>query len=133
MGHRYANGASRFCDQLRALRQPAPHRCQSVSAGYSVGVATTTKTRRRWFGAVCLVSAILMLVAGETILHERLSGVGLIVYWLGCLVLTALAAMTALVDAARVREEQRQEQRALIENTLRQIEQEKRSRENTVD
>jgi len=96
-------------------------------------VATTTKTRRRWFGAVCLVSAILMLVAGETILHERLSGVGLIVYWLGCLVWTALAAMTALVDAARVREEQRQEQRALIENTLRQIEQEKRSRENTVD
>lgn len=96
-------------------------------------MTTTAKTRRRWFGTVCLVSAILMLVAGETVLHEWLSGIALIVYWLGCLVLTALAAMTALVDAARVREEQRQEQHALIENTLRQIEQEKRSRENAPD
>jgi uncharacterized membrane protein HdeD (DUF308 family) len=94
-------------------------------------VTATAKTRRRRFGTVCLVSAIIMLIAGETVLHERLSGIALIGYWLGCLVLTGLAAITALVDAARVREEQRKEQRALIECTLRQIEEEKRSREDT--
>ena len=91
------------------------------------------KTRRRWFGAVCLFAAIVMLIAGETVLSGQLSGVALIGYWLACLVLTALAAGTAVIDASRVGAENRDEQRALIESTLREIEREKQSRKATED
>jgi hypothetical protein len=92
-------------------------------------VTTHNKTRRRWFGALCLLAALVMLAVGATLLDGRLSGVALLCYWLGCFVLTALAAGTALIDAARVRAEQREEQRALLESTLQQIEREKRSRQ----
>ena len=86
------------------------------------------KARRRWFGALCLLTAISMLVAGETVLKGRLSAVGFLLYWIGCFVVTALAALTALRDAARVRAESRLEQRTLFEETLRRIESEKRAR-----
>jgi hypothetical protein len=69
-----------------------------------------------------------MLIAGETVLASRLEGVTLICYWLGCFVLTALAAGVALLDAARVRAENRAEQRDLLERTLRQVEREKSTR-----
>jgi hypothetical protein len=96
-------------------------------------VTADAKTRRRWFGAFCLLTAIIMLIAGETVLSGRLSGFGLIGYWLGCLVLTALAAGAAVIDAARVGTENRDEQRALIESTLREIEREKQSRQAAKD
>jgi hypothetical protein len=91
-------------------------------------VTATAKTRRRWFGACCLVAGLVMLIAGETVLDKSLSGFTLLFYWIGCFVLTALAAGTALVDAALVRVENRQAQRSLLESTLQQIEREKRSR-----
>ena len=69
-----------------------------------------------------------MLILGLTVVETRLSGVALIAYWLGCFVFTGLAAGFALLDAARIRAEQRAEQRALIEGTLHEIEREKRSR-----
>lgn len=69
-----------------------------------------------------------MLIAGETVLARRLQGAGLICYWLGCFVLTALAAGVALLDAARVRAENRAEQRELLEKTLRQVERERAER-----
>jgi hypothetical protein len=87
------------------------------------------KCRRRWFGAVCLLTAIVMLIAGETVLKDRLSGVRLICFWLGCFVLTALAAGAALIDVTRVRAESRAAQRILIERTLEEIEREKRARQ----
>lgn len=84
-----------------------------------------TKTRRRWFGALCLLAAIVMLVAGETVLKGRLSALGFVAYWLGCFVVTMLAIYVALLDARVVREETHAEQRALIENTVRKIQEEK--------
>ncbi len=82
------------------------------------------RTFRRWFGGLCLLAAIVMLIAGETLLKGRLASVPFVIYWLVCFVLTALAAGAALVDAARARAENRNEQRALIENALHEIERE---------
>jgi len=100
---------------------------------YATVVTTNAKTRRRWFGGLCLLLAAVMLIAGETFLEGRLAGVTLIGYWLGCFVLTALAAGAAVVDAAHVRNEIRDEQRALLERTLQEIEREKRTRQDTPD
>ena len=89
------------------------------------------KTRRRIFGAVCLALALVMLIAGETVLQNRLSPVGFVVFWLGCMVFTAMAIGAALVDLFRVRTENRDAQRALIEETLREVEREKLRRKDT--
>lgn len=83
------------------------------------------KTRRRWFGALSLLAAIVMLVAGETVLKGRLSALGFVAYWLVCFVATVLAIYAALLDARAVREETRAEQRALFENTVQKIQEEK--------
>jgi hypothetical protein len=91
-------------------------------------VTVSAKSRRRWFGGLCLVTALVMLLAGETVLSGRLAGILLICYWMGCFVLTATAAGVALIDAARVRAENRAEQRDLLEKTLRQVESEKAAR-----
>jgi len=96
-------------------------------------VSVTSKTWRRRFGGVCLALAIGMLLAGETVLKTKLTGGWLLCYWLGCFVLTALAAGAALIDAARVSQESRAERRALIENTLQEIEREKNSRPKSKD
>lgn len=91
-------------------------------------MSLNAKARRRWFGTLCLLTAIGMLVAGETVFKGRLSALGFLLYWTGCFVVTGLAALTALRDAACVRAESRQEQRALFEETLRKIEAEKHTR-----
>lgn len=93
-------------------------------------MSVSAKIRRRWFGGICLGLAIFMLVAGQTFLKKWLAGsaLGLLCYWMSCLVLTAVAAVVAIIDAARVRQEMQEEQRALLETTLREIEQQKRVR-----
>jgi len=88
-------------------------------------VTLNTKARRRWFGALCLLAAIAMLVAGETLLKGRLSAPGFVAYWLVCFVVTVLAIYAALVDARAVRQETQAEQRALFETTLKRIQEEK--------
>ncbi len=86
------------------------------------------KTRRRRFGLVCLGLAVGMVILGVTVLEARLSGVALLAYWLGCLVLTTVAIGAALIDLARVGLDGREEQRALLEKTLRDVEREKAAR-----
>jgi len=84
-----------------------------------------SKTRRRRFGIICISLALLMLLVGETVLKSHLSGVALLGYWLGCFILTALAAGAALSEAARVGLEARETQRSLLEKTLQEVEREK--------
>lgn len=84
-----------------------------------------SKIRRRRFGIACISIALLMLLAGETVLKSQLSGVALLGYWLACFILTALAAGAALIEAARVGLEGREAQRSLIEKTLQDVEREK--------
>ncbi len=90
-------------------------------------MSADSKSRRRKVGIACIAIAVLMLIAGETVLKGRLSGVPMICYWLGCFIFTAIAAGAAVIDAARVGIESRAAQKKLIEDTLKKIEDEKRS------
>ena len=87
-----------------------------------------SRTRRRWFGALCLLAAIAMLVADETVLKGRMSALGFVAYWLICFVVTVMAIYAALADARAVREETQAEQRALFESTVQKIQEEKARR-----
>ena len=82
-------------------------------------------TRRRWFGSVCLLTAIAMLVADEYFFKGQLSGVVFVVYWLICFALTLLAICAAWLDVRALRRATRDEQRVLFENTLQNISKEK--------
>lgn len=86
------------------------------------------KTRRRWFGALCLAMAMLMLILGETLLDRHLPGVWFIGYWLVCFLFTTLAICVAMLDARASRREIRQEQKDLLKTTLSGIAEEKLSR-----
>jgi O-antigen ligase len=90
-----------------------------------------SKTWRRGFGILCIAVAILMLICGETVLRGTLAkNAGLLlVYWMSCFILTALAAGVAIIEAARVGRENREEQRTLLTETLQAVEREKRERE----
>jgi membrane protein implicated in regulation of membrane protease activity len=85
-------------------------------------VTFTAKTRRRWFGSLCLLAALVMLALGETTPGGHLNGVAFVIYWLACFVFAALAMLAAILDARALRREARAEQRALLENTLAEIE-----------
>lgn len=91
-------------------------------------MAEHSRKRRRWLGIICLVTAIAMLIAGETVLSERLTGFGLLLYWLMCFATTGLAALVAIRDLVHVRRENRAEQRKLLEQTLQEVEREKAHR-----
>jgi hypothetical protein len=78
-------------------------------------------TRRRWFGALMLLCAVGLLVAGETILKGRLDGMGFLLYWMICFLCTGLAIVTAYVDAKALQMKSRREARELLESTLSNI------------
>jgi hypothetical protein len=88
------------------------------------------KTWRRRFGILCIAVAILMLILGETVLRTTLAehAVLLLVYWMTCFILTAFAAGVAIIEAARVGRENREEQQTLLTETLQAVEREKRER-----
>ena len=81
----------------------------------------SAKSCRRWFGAICLLGALGLLLAGETRPGGNLTGFAFILYWLLCLVLTVLAMMAAMLDVFALRRESRERQRALIEATIQEI------------
>ena len=84
--------------------------------------------RRRWFGALVLLAALGMLVAGVTVLEARLAGLGFVCYWLACLLLTGLAIFVAFLDVRALGRRTREAQRDLFQATLKQIETEAKSR-----
>jgi hypothetical protein len=77
--------------------------------------------RRRWIGALALLGALAMLVAGETFLQGRLGAFGFLIFWLLCLGLTSVAIFAALLDFRAVQFRSREEQRRLVETTLEKI------------
>ena len=89
-----------------------------------------TPARRRWFGALCLAAALVMLLCGQTFLKDRLNGSVFLslLYWLACFVFTGLAMIAALRDLRFVSRTTRQERRQLLEDTLKQIETEARKK-----
>jgi membrane protein implicated in regulation of membrane protease activity len=92
-------------------------------------VTWNAKARRRCFGAVCLALAIGLLIGGEAGIEGHPGGLGFIAYWLLCLMFTSLAICAAFLDARALRRQSREEQRALLEDTLREIEREQKPRE----
>jgi len=89
----------------------------------------TATARRRWLGAVALLSALVMLIAGETVLKGRLGAVAFLVYWMACFGFTGLALFMALLDMRAVQNRTRQEQKKLVESTLKEIQAQARSKQ----
>ncbi len=87
--------------------------------------------RRRWFGAGLLAAALLMLLAGETVIEPHLGALGLLVFWLACLGLTIGAIVVAFLDARAVAHRSLKEQRDLFEATLRNIADDAKSKSRT--
>jgi hypothetical protein len=81
-------------------------------------MALSPETRRRFLGLALLGLAGLMLVVGLTVLAPRLRGAIFLVYWLGCMGLTGLAALTALLDLWATRRRVRQAQQELLSRTI---------------
>ena len=77
--------------------------------------------RKRWVGGVVLFLALAMLTCGETFLKGMLSPKTFLLYWLVCLVLTGTAIVIALEDLRTQRDRARTERRALLESTLKDI------------
>ncbi len=77
--------------------------------------------RRRWLGAMFLTTALLMLIAGETVLAGRLNAFGFAVFWSACLVSTCGAIVVALRDLSETRRRMRDEHRTLFAETLNNI------------
>ena len=72
-------------------------------------------------GGVALVTALLMLILGQTVLQPALAGIVFLLYWLVCLALTGLAILAALVDVRVTSLELKRQNRALLEQTVREI------------
>jgi membrane protein implicated in regulation of membrane protease activity len=81
-----------------------------------------TVRRRRWLGALALGTAALMVGLGQTVLAKRLSPGLFVGYWLLCMVLTCVAILVAFADVRALQQRSRQEQRELLEATLKNIE-----------
>jgi hypothetical protein len=81
--------------------------------------------RRRLLATLLLVTAITMIVAGETIFKHRHGPVATLVYWTGCLLATLGAACYAMLDLIHSARESRTKQRAMLEQTLHEIEAER--------
>ena len=77
--------------------------------------------RRRWFGAIVLIAAMLMLIAGETVLQGRLKDFGFLLYWTLCFGFTCLAILIAFLDVRALGRRTRQEHHDLLESTLKEI------------
>ena len=76
---------------------------------------------RRVAGGIALLGALVLLIAGETILKPKLEGVGYILYWLACLVLTAVAIGAAFLDVRALRQDTRREHQNLLEDTFKDL------------
>ena len=78
--------------------------------------------RRRWCGGLVLLTALVLLILGETMLKGNLRGWVFVLYWLLCFGLTFVAIIIAWLDARAVRNKSRREARELVERTLGKIE-----------
>lgn len=85
--------------------------------------------RRRWLGGLALGAALVMLVLGQTVLQKAFEGLVFLFYWLVCLGLTGLAILVALVDVRSTSLQLKRENRGLIENTVKQIQEDALARD----
>ena len=91
-------------------------------------MALDATTRRRWCGALVLLAALGMRIAGETVLKGKLENLAFILYWLLCFGFIGLAILIAFLDARALQRRTRQAQHDLFEATLKEIETEAKAR-----
>jgi hypothetical protein len=92
-------------------------------------VTFNAKFRRRAFGSLCLIAAVVMLMVGETNPSPDTNRVAFVGYWIGCFGFAMLAMGAAILDLRAVRREARAAQRSLVEATLHNLQAEKQQRE----
>ncbi|HTD68481.1 MAG TPA: hypothetical protein VK846_18320 [Candidatus Limnocylindria bacterium] len=79
---------------------------------------------RRWFGLLFLALAFGLLVWGQTVLRDRLTGVAFLTYWGSCFLCTIAAIITALLDVRATRKKIQEEHEKLIQKALEEAERE---------
>lgn len=79
---------------------------------------TPADKRRRWFGLFYLLTAIGMLIWGQTVLQPHLNGLTYVIYWLTCFVMTLLAMLTAMLDIWVIRLRQRKSENEAAKQVL---------------
>jgi len=89
--------------------------------------------KRRVAGTIFLGISILLLALGETVLRYRLTPIATLVYWTACLLATFGAILCALLDLGHSFRQSHDEQRALLEGTLREIESERARRKSSAE
>ena len=94
----------------------------------ALGMDSTTGIRHRKRGLIFLIISVLMLVLGETLLRSSLGKVPFILYWMACMVFTFLAIVFAFLDVAGVQRQAREQQRELLEKTIREIARQKEAK-----
>ena len=84
--------------------------------------------KSRVLGTLFLAASIVMLILGETLLKHQLGPFATLVYWTTCVLATLGAIICALLDLSRSMRESRAEQRAMLEQTIHEIEAERARR-----
>ena len=88
---------------------------------YFNGMDSSTGIRHRKRGITFLIISVVMLILGETVLRSSLAKVPFILYWMVCFFFTGMAIVFAFLDVAGVQRQAREQQRELLEKTIREI------------
>jgi cobalamin biosynthesis protein CobD/CbiB len=78
----------------------------------------SAQNRRRRLGAAFLVLAVLLVIAGQTLLNHWLVGLTFIAYWVFCLLCIAAAMFVTLLDFRSIARDAQQEQADLLRRAL---------------
>jgi membrane protein implicated in regulation of membrane protease activity len=89
---------------------------------------SNTGIRHRKRGMTFLIISVVMLILGETLLRSSLSKVPFILYWMVCFAFTGMAILFAFLDVAGVQRQAREQQRELLEKTIREIARQKEAK-----
>lgn len=80
-----------------------------------------SRNGRKLLIALSLLSAISLLICGQTILKSSLLGKSYIIYWCVCMFFTTLSLYLALVELRTINMESRKEFKDLLDKTLDEI------------
>jgi hypothetical protein len=75
----------------------------------------------RVLSGIWLCLAVILIIVGQTIWRDRLSGMGFLIFWSSCFLSAIFAAVCALLDLWTIRRETRIENRRLFQETLKKI------------
>jgi len=79
-------------------------------------------------GMTFLIVSVVMLILGETLLRSSLRNVPFIIYWMVCIMITFLAIVFAFLDVAGVQRQAKEQQRELLEKTIKEIARQKEAK-----